>query len=110
MGRDENAVFEDSDRVGEDMNIERASARGVRDAAKIATDADHAIVGGAPFEPQDRFVSRQRQLLQDGLLVGEGLLTTRCVVAWTRGFATMLSQCRNWPFRSSRFRKEPPRK
>jgi glycosyltransferase involved in cell wall biosynthesis len=35
-------------------------------------------------------------------------LTTRCVVACTRGLATASSQCRNWALRSSRLRKEPP--
>lgn len=74
MARDENAIFEDLDRVGEDMDIEHAPAGGVRNAVEVATDADHAFVGGAPFEPQDRLVWRQRQRLQDGLLLGEGLV------------------------------------
>ena len=67
--------------------IETARSRGVRAVlavsrdpeSPLATDADHAFVGGAPFKPQDRLVWCQRQGLEGGLLVGEGLVDdTKC--------------------------------
>ena len=53
MGADETAVLEQADLVGEDVDIEDAAARRIRDAVEIATDAHHALVKRKPlFLPQ----------------------------------------------------------
>ena len=46
MAGDNGAVLEDTDFVGEDVDIEDATARGVRHAA----DAHHPLMRDAPFE------------------------------------------------------------
>src|SRR5271166_337155 len=74
MGADETAVLEQADLVGEDVDIEDAAARRIRDAVEIATDAHHALVGYAPFELEDRPVGCERQRLHRRLLLGEGLV------------------------------------
>ena len=38
MTGDEHAVFEDPDRVGEDVHVQNAAARGVRHAVQVAAD------------------------------------------------------------------------
>ena len=68
------AGLEDLDLVGERMHLEDASAGGVGHAVEVAADADHALVGDAPFEPEDRAERHQRQRLEMRLLLGEGLI------------------------------------
>ena len=68
------AVLEDSDLVGEDVDVEDAAARRVRHAVEIAADAHHALVRDAPFELEDRSVGGERQRLEDRLLLGEGFV------------------------------------
>ena len=74
MAGDERAVFEDADRVGEDVDVEDPAPRRVRHAVEIAADADHAFVRGAPLQSEDGLVWRQRQRLQRGLFLSEGLI------------------------------------
>ncbi len=98
----ESAGLEDADLIGKNMNVEDAAAGRVRHAVEIAADAHHAFVGDPPFEFENRPIRGERQRLQGRLFLGEGLVE--------RGLATVSSQCRNWALRSSRLRKEPPRK
>ena len=74
MCGDKFAILEDADSVSQDMHVEHAPARGVGNAVEIAADADHALMGGAAFEPQDRLIWRQRPGVQSGFLFGEGLI------------------------------------
>jgi hypothetical protein len=56
MGGDEQAIFEDEDLVGEDLNIEDKTTCGVGDAVEIAGHAHHALMGEASFELQHRTI------------------------------------------------------
>jgi hypothetical protein len=92
MGGDQCAIFEDSNLVSEGVDVKDAATGRVRDAIEIPADAHHALVGDAPFELENRSIGRQWQRLQRRLLLGEGLVDDRCVVACTRGLATVSSQ------------------
>jgi len=74
VGCDELAILEDADGVGQDVHVEYAPARRVGHAVEIAADAYHALVGDAPFKPQNRLIGRQRQRLQGCFLFGEGFV------------------------------------
>ena len=95
MTGDQLASLEDLDLVGERVHLEDASAGGVGHAVEVAADADHALVGDAPFEPEDGAERHQRQRLEMRLLLGEGLIDDPPVVACTGGLATVSSQCCN---------------
>src|SRR6516165_1189783 len=86
---------------------------------------DHALRGGMHarignrVEPMPQLgieiVRSERKgksgnVLRCGFSSAKASLTTRCVVACTRGLATVSSQCRNWALRSSRLRNERARK
>ena len=73
MRRDKNAVLEDANLIGEDVDVEDAAARRIRHAVEIAADAHHALVRDASFELQDGPIRRERQRLQRGLLLAERL-------------------------------------
>ena len=87
-----------------------ALAGRIRHAVIIAGDRDHALVADPAFDGQHRAVRDRRQRLQARLFLGKGLITTRRVVAWTRGLAMPVRHPSNWAFRSSRFRKVRARK
>ena len=91
------------------MHLDRR-ARRVGHAVEIAADAHHALVRDAPFELEDGAVGGGRQRLEVGFSSAKASLTTRWVVACTRGLATVSSQWRSWALRSSRLRNERPRK
>ena len=74
MTGDERAVFEDADRVGQDVNVQNAAARGVRHAVQVAADADHTLVRHAPLEPEDCLVAGKRQGLERILFFGKRLV------------------------------------
>ena len=74
MAGDQLAVLEDPDLVGERVHLQDASAGGVGHAVEVAADADHALVGDAPLEPEDRAEGHQRQRLEMRLLLGESLV------------------------------------
>ena len=110
MRGDQGAVFEDPHLIGERMHFDDPLPGRIGDAVKIAADAHHAFMRDPPFQLEDRAEGRQRQNLRCGFSSAKASLTTRWVVACTRGLATVSSQCRNWAFRSSRLRKERARK
>src|SRR5215475_8962507 len=74
MAGDNSAVLEDTDFVGEDVDIEDATARGVRHAVEIAADAHHPLMRDAPFELENRSVGRERQRFEMRLFLGESLI------------------------------------
>ena len=74
MAGDQLAGLEDLDLVGERMHLEDAPAGGVGHAVVVAADADHALVGDAPLEPENGAERHQRQRLELRLLLGEGLV------------------------------------
>ena len=86
MDGDERATFEDLDLVGQDMDVEHAPARRLGDAVEVAPDADQALVRKAPFELEDGPVGRHGQGRRNGFSSAKASLTTRSVVAWTRGW------------------------
>ena len=53
------------------MNLDDAAARGVRDAVKIAVDADHAVPTEAALQLENRSEWRQRQGPETGTFFGE---------------------------------------
>jgi hypothetical protein len=70
---------------------------------------------GGSWETRRSSLSTERKgasgnVLRRGLSSAKASLTTRCVVACSRGLATLSSHCCNWPFKSSRLRNEPARK
>ena len=73
MAGDQLAGLEDLDLVGERMHLEDTPAGGVGHAVVVAADADHALMGDAPLEPENRAERHQRQGLELRLLLGEGL-------------------------------------
>jgi hypothetical protein len=74
MTGDQLASLEDLDLVGERMHLEDTPARGVGHAIAIAADADHALVGDEPLEPEDGAEWQRWQWLEMRLLLGEGLI------------------------------------
>lgn len=74
MGRDERAVLEDADAIGEHVNVQNAAARRIRDAVKVAANANHAFMRHAAFEPKDGLIGRGRQSLERALFLGEGFV------------------------------------
>ena len=71
MRRDQDAVLEDLNLGGELVNIDDAAARDVRDAVKIAVDADHAVPTEAALQLENRSEWRQRQGPETGTFFGE---------------------------------------
>ena len=106
----ERAILEDADRVRQYVDVEYPSPRRVRHAVEIAADADHAFVRGASLQSEHCLIRAEGRDFMAVLSSAKASLTTRWVVACTRGLATVSSQWRSWPFRSSRLRKTPPRK
>ena len=87
MRGDENAVLEDANLVGEDVDVEDAATRRVRHAVEIAADAHHAFVRDAPFELQDCPIRRERQRVQRRPLLSKGFVDDALrgrVDAWVR--------------------------
>ena len=82
MAGDNHAVLEDTDFVGEDVDIEDATARGVRHAVEIAAEAHHPLMRDAPFELENRSVGRERQRFEIGF---PGRRPRRPRAAWSRG-------------------------
>jgi hypothetical protein len=74
MHRNECAAFKDLEFIGQDVNIQDAPAGCLRNAVEITADADEALMRDAPFELEDGTVGRQRQRLQERLLLGKGLV------------------------------------
>ena len=54
VGRNKRSIFEDADLVGENVDLDGASPRGVGHAIEIAADADHAVMEDPPLESQHR--------------------------------------------------------
>ena len=73
MAGDQLAGFVDPDLIGERMHLEDTPAGDVGHAVVVAADADHALMGDAPFEPENRAERHQWQRLQLRLLLGESL-------------------------------------
>ena len=97
MRGDENAVVEDANLVGEDVDVEDAAARRVRHAVEIAADAHHALVRDASFELQDCPIRREWQRLQRGLLLGKGFVDDALrgrVDAWVRNGVEPMAELR----------------
>ena len=63
MNCDQSAVLEDVDLVGERMDLNRPTARGIRDAVGITTNADHAFPRHATLkhEKQTPILFRQTE-------------------------------------------------
>ena len=57
-------VFEDTDLVGKNVDVEDAPPRRVGHAVEIAADADHAFMRSTPLEPQHCPVGNGRQGFQ----------------------------------------------
>src|SRR5215210_6173020 len=74
MHRDECTAFEDLEFVGQNMDVQDTPAGRVRNAVEIASDADQALMRDAPFELEDGPIRRQRQRLQDRLLLSKSLV------------------------------------
>ena len=72
MAGDQLAGLVDLDFVGERLHLEDAPPGGVGHAVVVAADADHALVGDPPLEPENRAERHQGQGLELGLLLGEG--------------------------------------
>ena len=66
------AGVEDLDLIGELMHLDHA-AGAIGHAVEIAADADHALMGDAPFQSQHGPEREGRERLQDQPLFGEGL-------------------------------------
>jgi hypothetical protein len=74
MDGDNCAVFEDTDLIGADADIEDAPAGRIRHAIEIAGNAYHALVRDAPFELENRSVGHERQRFEMWLFPGEGFV------------------------------------
>ena len=75
MTGDERAILEDADGTSQHMDVQNTPARRVRHAVQIASDADHAFVRHAAFEPEHRLIRckrerSQRRRLKDGAKSG----------------------------------------
>jgi len=71
---DDLAVLEDAQLMGGAVHLDRAPARGVGHAVKVAVHGHHAVPGDAPLQPQHGLERPGRQRLQAGALVCEVLL------------------------------------
>jgi hypothetical protein len=60
---DERPILKDADLISEDVDVENAPARRIRDAVEIAADADHALMRDPTFELEDRVIGDERQWL-----------------------------------------------
>jgi len=74
MDRDEVAILEDADLVGEGVNFDGASAGRIRHAVGIAADADHALARDAAHQAKHSAEWRHRQWAQVRAFFGEGLV------------------------------------
>ncbi len=74
MSGDQRAVIEDADLVGQRMHLDGSAPGRIRDAVKIAADADHALARDAALQTQHRPERYQRQWPQMQLLLGESFV------------------------------------
>src|SRR6185369_9208883 len=85
---DQSTVFEDSNFIGERMHFDNSFPGRVRNAVKIATNAHHALMRDPAFQLEHRAERRQRQHFEMPFSSAKASLTTRWVVACTRGLST----------------------